>query len=370
MTNYGENRESPDAIKAEIERTRSQMSNKIDTLQERLHPDNLKHQAQEAVQSALQEGADTLKSYIQDHSSELRDSVVDSFKRNPIPTALVGLGLGWILLESFGSREKEYSYRREWVDASEEGRYARSQGYGGEPNRSYSAYANTAQPAYRNWARSSGEFSGEYAGSDEGTNGHSDTVGDKVQQLGSAVKEKASQAVEQIQDTAGQVASQVSDKTHDLSHQAREQAARLGDQTGRQVQQAGQQAYHVLEENPLAVGAAALALGAVIGLLLPATRHENQMVGDLRDQVIEKGKAVAENVAQRVQEVVEEVKPEVQQMASRVVQDLKPEVEQLGQKVADDLKQAGQQALNTASKSSETSASDDPLVREPATPTG
>jgi len=326
--------ESPDAIKAEIERTRSQMSNKIDTLQDRLHPDNLKQQAQEALQQAIQEGADSIKSYVQENTMEIRNAVIDSFKQNPVPTALVAVGVGWILLESLSSGDKR-SNRQPWQGARDEYNYGGGQGYGGYSSAGSYDYSRSGYTGSDSGHTSTGEAIRE-----SGRN-----IGNKVQDLGSTVKEKASQAVDQIQETAGNIADQVSDKTQQLSHQT----AHLSDQTGQQMQQA----YHVLEENPLAVGAAALALGAVIGLLLPATRHENQMVGGLRDQLVEKSKAVAGDVTQRVKEVVEEAKPEIQQMANRVVDELKPEAQQLGQRVANDLKQAGEQAMSATPASSE-----------------
>ena len=350
MSNYTEyDPDSPDAIKAEIERTRNQMSNKIDTLQDRLHPDNLKQQAQEALQNAIQEGADSIKQYVQENTMEIRNAVIDSFKQNPIPTALVGIGLGWILLESLSSGDKRSS-RQEWNRGNDEYNYGSRQGYPDEMGRTYGGYTTGGGSNYSGTSYAS-ESSG-LANAGEAIRESGRNIGNKVQGIGSTVKEtastvkeKTSQAVEQVQDTAGQIADQVSDKTQQLS----QQTAHLGEQTGRQMQQA----YHVMEENPLVVAAAALALGAVIGLVLPATRRENEMVGDMRDQLMEKGKAVASDMTHRVKEVVEEAKPEIQQMANRVVEELKPEAEQLGRKVVGDLKEAGNQAMSTATTSSE-----------------
>jgi len=213
--------ESPDAIKAEIERTRSQMSNKIDTLQDRLHPDNLKQQAQEALQNAIQEGADSIKNYVQENTMEIRNAVIDSFKQNPVPTALVGIGLGWILLESLSSGDKG-SKRQAWQGARDEYNYGGAQGYssyrpGGPYDVSSSGYT--------------GSDSG-HASAGEAIRESSRNIGNKVQEFGSTVKDKAGQAVDQIQETAGNIAEQVSDKTQQLSRQT----TYLSDQTGQQMQ--------------------------------------------------------------------------------------------------------------------------------------
>lgn len=366
--NYTENRESPEAIKAEIERTRSQMSTKIDTLQERLSPDTLKVQAQEAFRGALQDGANAMNSYVQEHSAELRDSVIQTAKRNPLPTVLIGIGVGWLLLEGFGSQKRSSSNQYEsdqygWSSIRNESGSWRSQRSAGDYEDryrsrvgTYSTAADWSEPAYAS------------RGEERDTNGHSRPLGEKVQELGSTVKEKAGQALEQVQDMASQVVDQVADK----AQQAREQVGQLSSQVTDKTQQFSQQtrqqvgdltmqtqhqAYHMLTDNPLAVGAAALAVGAVIGLMLPSTQRENEMLGPYREQVTEKAQEIAGTVADRVQEVVAEVKPEVEQLASRVVDELKPEVQQLGNKVMDDLKQTGQEAVKASGLASPTKTS-------------
>jgi len=339
MTNYEENRESPDAIKADIERTRSQMSNKIDTLQERLNPDTLKVQAQEAVRSALQEGADAMKSYMQEHSTELRDTVIHTFKRNPLPTALIGIGVGWMLLEGVGGKRSTSSNQYDWSGGRDEYAPRRAQNSAPEYEDRYRSRVGTYTGS-TNWADRTDAWDAE-----EGTNGHNRPIREQVQDAAGQVADQIANTTQRAREQIGEFSSQVTDKAQDLSQQTRHQIGELTTQTQ-------QQAHHLLEENPLALGAAALALGAFIGLLLPTTRRENEMVGPYRDQVVEKAQAVAGTVAQRVQEVVQEVKPEVEQLANRVMEDLQPKVEQLGQKVVGDLKQTGQEAISEVTGSS------------------
>jgi hypothetical protein len=72
-----------------------------------------------------------------------------------------------------------------------------------------------------------------------------------------------------------------------------------------------------IEERPLAVGVAALAIGLLAGVALPATRREDQLLGDARDDLLdsareagrdalEKGKEVARSAVERVKESVRE----------------------------------------------------------------
>ena len=44
---------------------------------------------------------------------------------------------------------------------------------------------------------------------------------------------------------------------------------------------------YYLEENPLAVGAVALALGAAVGFAIPSTRYEDQLLGETRARLVD-----------------------------------------------------------------------------------
>ena len=57
-----------------------------------------------------------------------------------------------------------------------------------------------------------------------------------------------------------------------------------------------------MDENPLAVGAAALAAGLAIGFSTPRTRFENEYVGPTRDALVERASEAADDAAQQVKE--------------------------------------------------------------------
>jgi gas vesicle protein len=95
-----------------------------------------------------------------------------------------------------------------------------------------------------------------------------------------------------------------------------------------------------LEDNPMAFGAAALLAGVAIALALPATRQERQLLGDMRDQVMDRAQTFATNIAEEAKQVVEEVKPRLEETAQRVVDDIKLS----GMQVSEDLKQTTKDA--------------------------
>ena len=64
----------------------------------------------------------------------------------------------------------------------------------------------------------------------------------------------------------------------------------------------------LLDANPLAVGLVALAIGALIGLLLPETQKENELMGPKRDELLGQGRQVVEDLTHRVEAVAETAK--------------------------------------------------------------
>ncbi|MDQ2687164.1 MAG: hypothetical protein M3Y28_04780, partial [Armatimonadota bacterium] len=52
----------------------------------------------------------------------------------------------------------------------------------------------------------------------------------------------------------------------------------------------------VLQENPLALGLIALAIGALIGILLPGTDKENELMGGKRDELLDQGRHAVEDL--------------------------------------------------------------------------
>src|ERR1043166_4172936 len=88
-----------DAIRSEIDTTRRRMDQTIDALGQRLKG---RHLLDEVIgffrpkdgSSAAIEG-DTMMEKIKDSAGSAANAVVDTVKRNPIPTVLIGAGVAW-----------------------------------------------------------------------------------------------------------------------------------------------------------------------------------------------------------------------------------------------------------------------------------
>jgi len=205
-------------------------------------------------------------------------SVWETIKENPIPLALAAASLGWIAAH-------------------------RAKGSAARPT------ADTASPPppapVAGTVRVTGESVTDKAGQVATQVGS--TVGDTADRL----QEKAGQVtdqvggavgatVSQVQDTAGQVAGQAQQAASGLVQGTQQAASGLVQGTKQQAHQAQSQFQRVLHENPLAVGAAGLALGAVVGLAIPETRRESQVMGGARDHVVDTAIGTAQDTMQKV----------------------------------------------------------------------
>jgi len=118
------------------------------------------------------------------------------------------------------------------------------------------------------------------------------------------VRERASDMGDEIKSQAGELADRAQAAAGQLADRAQAAIGTATEQTRVQVRRVEDQYY----ENPLAVGAAAVALGLVAGLAIPETRKEVELMGEARDQL-----------ADKVRQAAEETKPKVQHVAERVL---------------------------------------------------
>lgn len=327
--------ETPEEIEARITQTRSELSDTINALQEKLNPERLKEQVTEQVKEqvhdhiqsakdtvreatigkaeqimhnasdtignvarpvveAVGRAADSALESAQSASSTVAEtakdtgaavknhttSVLDTLRENPLATALAAVGIGMLILKSNQTS------------------------------------GTTTSTSYQN------RYNGSSASS-------------PVAKAQSAV----SGAVGGVQDTLGHVADKASDmagQTHEaashLKHQAQEQVGQLTDQTREKVHDLGQNAQYqkhlaqdrlqeTLQENPLAVGVVALAVGAAVGLLVPSTEPEKNLLGETGGKIMDTAHTVAHETVQKVQHVAGRVVEEAGAAATAAAKD-------------------------------------------------
>lgn len=254
-----------------IEETRNELSETIEAIQDRLSPQRLKDQVKEQVRDATIGKAENMVRNAGETLSDARYGLMETIQQNPIPAAMVGIGLGWL----FMNRQSGSSHRY--------GRYA-------EPGR----YARDDQPYY--WA--------QYVPGDRARSYSSeqDTPG-----MLNRVQEKAGEVLDQAQEKVGSLADRTQQTASNVASQAQETAGYVADQVQHQAQRVEERFQSALYENPLAVGAVALAIGTAIGFSLPQTRRENELLGEARDNLVDRAQEVAQDTIEKVQHVAEGV---------------------------------------------------------------
>jgi hypothetical protein len=128
-------------------------------------------------------------------------------------------------------------------------------------------------------------------------------------ELASKTKETVSGFVGNATETAGDLASRARDTVGNVVEGAQHQARRVEDRFN-----------SALRENPLAVGAVALALGAAAGLAIPQTRKENEWMGEARDNLVDTAQSVAHDTLEQVQQAAERVASEMDETSGQDAQ--------------------------------------------------
>lgn len=230
-------------IRAQIEETRAGMGETIDAIQERLSLANISEQVSEQVNNALETAKDTVYEatvgkvvdFMKNTGREISSSsLVTTAKENPLPFVLIGLGAGLLAYQGFSRRVK---------------------GPGRQPN----------QPR---------QLTGEMA------------------EKGNSVVRTAQGGIRMVRDTVSNAAGSA---IHGVTRAAENTYSGAGDLAHRAVETAGdlghkaQETYHhYLEEKPWAIAAVAAVAGAAIGMAIPATRYEGELMGEARLNLMNK----------------------------------------------------------------------------------
>ncbi|HEX2268856.1 MAG TPA: DUF3618 domain-containing protein, partial [Pyrinomonadaceae bacterium] len=196
-----------DRIKADIEDTRAELGQTINEIQERLSPEHLMDQVKETVREAtigkvervmdsvgekisnVTEPAMDMMGRAGEKLKETGSSVTNIVQRNPIPIALIGLGIGMFVVNRIRNADDRTSRSRAYQPEFE---------------------AGMAVPRHAGRMREYGGSYGEYAGG--------------ARQYGSSKQNLFGR----VKNTAGEWTHETAERVSHLGHQAKEGAIRAG----------------------------------------------------------------------------------------------------------------------------------------------
>jgi hypothetical protein len=238
---------SSEQIQADIQRTRADLDRTLTLLERKLEPRRL-----------LDQGVH----YLRDNGArEYLSNLGRAAKEQPLPLALVGVGLAWMMMTS-GRSHGSVTDGRPFGDA-------------------LGSAASDAR------ARAA-----------EGVEGLRSRAGE----LGGKVSDAASQLASQTRDAA----QRTSQGLTEAAEAARARAAQVSEATRQGARKVRSGYDHLVNEQPLALGAIGLAIGAVLAAAAPRTRQEDEWMGGASDKLADDAKRAGQEKLQEVQSAVAE----------------------------------------------------------------
>lgn len=318
-------------IERELDHTRSRLDATIGALQEKLAPGTMVDQAVEY----FKEGGGV----------EIGRNLGRSVRDNPIPVALIGVGLGWLLFSSTRRNEgsSDNGWRdRPWMNEDRFGGGLERDMYGrvgsGRSYMDQSAETSVHQPMpYEAAAYDDLATKAHLAGTriERGHDESEDLYQDRIHQargsvLGVTRNEgeaspsfrqrveealgAASERVRSLAADAGTAAGHFAERGQSASRSLYDYGQSAVDNVrGRagsavdQMRDAGGRTVDYVQEQPLLLGALGIAVGAAIGMLVPSSRYERRVTGSLRESLGETARQIAGEAGQRVSRVAETV---------------------------------------------------------------
>ena len=256
-------------LRADIEQTRAAMGDTLNAIQERLSPERLKAQAKESIREATIGRVEKMARKAGDKAGNTGRDLLDVARDNPVPLALIGIGAGWLLYNS-RKRSARADYDRTAI------------GY----ESAYPGDGTNARP-HDNGIKARAEHIAH-------------AVSDKVSEVREAVANKATDAAHH----AGEVAAGITHSVSDGVHRAEGSA-----------ESAAMNARYKYEETPWVGAAVAIALGAAAGLAIPGTRREQELLGDKRDELMDRAREIGREKLESVRRVAEGVIEETREAA-------------------------------------------------------
>ena len=262
------NIEDPARLREQIRVTRAELDGTVQTLQERLSPDTIKEQ----VKTAAMDKVETAKERARVKVNQWQSILVERVLNNPLPAALIGVGLLWIMKEAGNS-------------SSGRGRFGRDR-YGHD----YSLDPNEEWPDY-----APGIEAGRVPRQRSRRGGSLDAIKARAQASGQQAQEQISEWTDQAQESLEDWKEMASHRSDEIRERTREGGERMKDEL-----------FRYMQESPLTIGAITLAIGTAIGLSLPRSEKEDQWMGETRDRLLEEAKATAKEIMPKAKEAAAE----------------------------------------------------------------
>jgi len=220
----------------DVEASRNELDRTVEALKDRMTPGQLFDEAMHTMS---------------DSGSEVFGKLTEQAKANPLPIAVIGIGVAWLLSSSARDRtqaDRAFSPAGSTVD--------------GVAGKASAAKAGAAQA---------------FASAQEGLSDAKDSISETV-----------SGALHGAQDGVSRLSSG---------------ASAAAGQAGEYGQQARRTILDLIDQEPLLIGGAGLLIGLALGAAMPPTETEKRALGPLADRVIDQSRSFAQERLEDAQDV-------------------------------------------------------------------
>ena len=234
MSSTMDERDDPARIERNGEEIRANMNATLDALGRKLSPGQL---------------IDKSTEFLRDNGGDLAANFARQVRENPVPFALTAVGLVWLIASQSRSHRSSSYYGTDDFTAED-----------------YSTASLTPETQ---------------AGASESGSKLSHAK-ERVQETAQTVRDKLRASRDRIRSSTERVKAGGDAARHRVSsaaHATRSQALRAKDSFATMA-----------DEQPLALGAIGIVIGAIIGTALPGTRREDELLGRTRDRTLERAR--------------------------------------------------------------------------------
>lgn len=241
---------APDQLEREADDARSAVEGTLSALEERLSPGQL---------------LDRVMDVTKRHGGEFGENLLAQVRNNPVATIVAGVGMAWLMAAS--KRPPPRAPRRE-----EQGRWD-----GGQWRSTFeSARDDMSSTAESAWDAASSK---------------AESAWDSASSTAESAWDSATHAMDSTARAARSAGETVGRTAHRATDATRHAAASLSESWS-----------YLCREQPVALGAIAITIGAALGALLPSTEAEDEMLGATSDEAKARLRREAQSRAEQLRD--------------------------------------------------------------------
>lgn len=316
-------------LEREVSAQREKVEARISEIKDKLSPGQL---------------LDEALSYTKHGGAHFASNLGGQISANPLPAALVGIGLAWLISSSASGQNNQPAEREPYRSDDHSYPYARVNGglrrtahRADEAGDWWSEFQSDSGQRYKAKSNELGDRAGHFV-DDAGKmfGGFIDDTGNRVRdfqdEAGNALGQARDWADHNWRDLRHNVASGlagVGSAVQDAASNVGSNARHLGGTVQHQSDQFGRQIADLFERQPLVAGALAFAVGAAAGAALPHTEQEDNLLGEQADKLRGEAMKTAGKLYEDGKEKAAELYGEATEQAGHMYDDVKGKVTDL-----------------------------------------